>query len=68
MLQFQASPHRRDDPETTAQVVNELNRGRKTIGVFCQKDGHFLQKDRADLIAESILTMLKIQRNSRHSA
>uniref|UniRef100_A0A914Z8V9 AB hydrolase-1 domain-containing protein n=1 Tax=Panagrolaimus superbus TaxID=310955 RepID=A0A914Z8V9_9BILA len=63
------SKHRGDDSETTENVVNELKNGRKTIGVFCQRDGHFLQKDRADLIAEAVLTILKNHsENSRQNA
>uniref|UniRef100_A0AC34QEM0 Zinc finger C2H2 LYAR-type domain-containing protein n=1 Tax=Panagrolaimus sp. JU765 TaxID=591449 RepID=A0AC34QEM0_9BILA len=48
-----------EDEETTKAVVEEILDGRKTVGIYCAKDGHFLQKERANLIAESILAMFQ---------
>uniref|UniRef100_A0A7E4V3A0 AB hydrolase-1 domain-containing protein n=2 Tax=Panagrellus redivivus TaxID=6233 RepID=A0A7E4V3A0_PANRE len=53
------SPIHGADPNATTEAIAALKAGHKTIGVFCKKDGHFLQKDKADLIVESVLTMLK---------
>jgi len=53
---------RGEDPEATEAVKQEIINNRKTIGVFCAKDGHFLQKDRGDLIAEAALAMFRMQK------
>ena len=48
-----------DEPEITTKVMNEVEKGKKSIGVFFENEGHFLQKFRANLVKEFVLQCLK---------
>ncbi|KAH7729783.1 Protein C15F1.1 [Aphelenchoides avenae] len=43
-----------DEPEITAKALHQLQSGTKSLGLFFTKEGHFLQKHRAELIAAII--------------
>jgi len=48
-----------DDTKTIGNVQQALAEGNKCVGVLCKEQGHFLNKDRALLVAESIIYLMR---------
>ncbi|KAI1724209.1 serine aminopeptidase, s33 domain-containing protein [Ditylenchus destructor] len=50
-----------DDDDIIHNALREFGNGQKHLGVFFEKEGHFLQKHRARFLAENIVHLLKNQ-------
>ena len=51
-----------EEPQIIDDVLRQMDAGSKSISVFFENEGHFLQKFRAQLVANVVIKMLKISK------